>query len=33
MKLLRTVVVDKPLKDVFDYLSDFTTTTDWDPAP
>ncbi len=32
MKLLRTVVTDKPLKTVFDYLSDFTTTTDWDPG-
>jgi hypothetical protein len=32
MKLLRTVVVEKPLKAVFDYLSDFTTTTDWDPG-
>ncbi len=32
MKLLRTVVVDKPLKTVFDYLSDFTTTTHWDPG-
>jgi hypothetical protein len=32
MKLLRTVVVNKPLKAVFDYLSDFTTTTDWDPG-
>jgi hypothetical protein len=32
MKLVRTVVVDKPLKAVFDYLADFTTTTDWDPG-
>jgi len=32
MKLARTVVVDKPLQAVFDYLSDFTTTTDWDPG-
>jgi hypothetical protein len=32
MKLLKTVVVDKPLAAVFDYLSDFTTTTDWDPG-
>ena len=32
MKLSRTVVVDKPLKAVFDYLSDFTTTTEWDPG-
>lgn len=32
MELVRTVVVDKSLRDVFDYLSDFTTTTDWDPG-
>jgi uncharacterized protein YndB with AHSA1/START domain len=32
MKLHRTVVTDKPLARVFDYLSDFTTTTDWDPG-
>ena len=32
MKLLRTVVVSTPLRAVFDYLSDFTTTTDWDPG-
>jgi carbon monoxide dehydrogenase subunit G len=32
MKLLRTVIVSKPLQAVFDYLSDFTTTTDWDPG-
>ena len=32
MKLARTAVVEKPLDAVFDYLSDFTTTTDWDPA-
>lgn len=32
MTLLRTVVVSKPLKAVFDYLSDFTTTADWDPG-
>jgi hypothetical protein len=32
MKLLRTVVVSKPLRAVFEYLSDFTTTTDWDPG-
>jgi hypothetical protein len=32
MKLLKTVFVEKPLKAVFDYLSDFTTTTDWDPG-
>ena len=32
MKLLKTVVVEKPLDVVFSYLSDFTTTTDWDPG-
>ena len=32
MKLQKTVVVDKPLYAVFGYLSDFTTTTEWDPG-
>jgi uncharacterized protein YndB with AHSA1/START domain len=32
MKLSKTVVTDKPLGRVFDYLSDFTSTTDWDPG-
>ena len=32
MKLQKTVVADKPLDAVFGYLSDFTTTTDWDPG-
>jgi uncharacterized protein YndB with AHSA1/START domain len=32
MRLRKTVVTDKPLARVFDYLSDFTTTTDWDPG-
>jgi hypothetical protein len=32
VKLVRTVVTDKPLGAVFDYLSDFSTTTDWDPG-
>jgi hypothetical protein len=32
VKLRRSVIVEKPLKAVFDYLSDFTTTTDWDPG-
>lgn len=32
MKLLRTVVVNKPLGAVFGYLSDFTTSTEWDPG-
>jgi len=32
MRLQQTVVVDKPLEDVFAYLADFTTTTEWDPG-
>jgi carbon monoxide dehydrogenase subunit G len=32
MRLQKTVIVDKPLSAVFDYLSDFTTTTEWDPG-
>ena len=32
MKLKRTVTVQKPLDEVFAYLSDFTTTTEWDPG-
>ena len=32
MKLQKTVIVDKPLDTVFNYLSDFTTTTEWDPG-
>ena len=32
MKLLKTIVTGKPLDAVFSYLSDFTTTTDWDPG-
>jgi carbon monoxide dehydrogenase subunit G len=32
MRLQKTVVVDKPLDTVFGYLSDFTTTTEWDPG-
>jgi carbon monoxide dehydrogenase subunit G len=32
MRLQKTVVVDKPLDAVFDYLCDFTTTTHWDPG-
>ena len=32
MRLQKTVVVDKPLDAVFDYLCDFTTTTNWDPG-
>ncbi len=32
MKVQRIVRTGKPLTTVFDYLSDFTTTTDWDPG-
>jgi carbon monoxide dehydrogenase subunit G len=32
MRLQKTVVADKPPSAVFGYLSDFTTTTDWDPG-
>ncbi|HEV2935618.1 MAG TPA: SRPBCC family protein [Streptosporangiaceae bacterium] len=32
MKLHKIVLVDKPLNAVFGYLSDFTTTTEWDPG-
>ena len=32
MRLQKIVVVDAPLGKVFDYLSDFTSTTDWDPG-
>ena len=32
MRLQRTVTVQKPLDKVFAYLSDFTTTTAWDPG-
>jgi carbon monoxide dehydrogenase subunit G len=32
MRLQRTVVVDKTLEKVFAYLSDFTSTTEWDPG-
>jgi len=32
MRLQKTVVTDKPRDAVFDYLSDFTTTTEWDPG-
>lgn len=28
----RTVTVDRPLATVFDYLSDFTNTNEWDPG-
>jgi NAD(P)-dependent dehydrogenase (short-subunit alcohol dehydrogenase family) len=32
MQLRRTVITDKPIDAVFAYLSDFTTTTEWDPG-
>lgn len=32
MRLQLTVTVDKPVDKVFSYLSDFTTTTEWDPG-
>ena len=32
MKLHKTITVEKPLNKVFGYLSDFTTTTEWDPG-
>ncbi len=32
MKIQRTVTVDQPVEKVFAYLSDFTTTTEWDPG-
>lgn len=32
MQIQRTVTVDRPIDSVFAYLSDFTTTTEWDPG-
>ena len=32
MEMERTVPVDQPVDRVFAYLSDFTSTTDWDPG-
>jgi short-subunit dehydrogenase len=32
VQIRRTVAVTKPVDTVFDYLSDFTTTTQWDPG-
>lgn len=32
MQIRKTVAVEKPIGAVFDYLSDFTTTTEWDPG-
>ncbi len=32
MQIERTVRTDRPIGQVFDYLSDFTHTTEWDPG-
>jgi hypothetical protein len=32
MRIIRTVTADVPLSAAFDYLSDFTTSQEWDPA-
>ncbi|MEO7071201.1 MAG: SRPBCC family protein [Nostocoides sp.] len=32
MRIERTVTTDRPIETVFAYLSDFTTTTQWDPG-
>ena len=32
MRLERSVRVDIPVRRAFDYLADFTTTTEWDPG-
>ena len=32
MDIERSVTVDRPVDAVFAYLSDFTTTTEWDPG-
>ncbi len=32
MRVRRIVTVEKPMNRVFAYLSDFTTTTEWDPG-
>ena len=32
MRIERTVIVDVPVRRAFDYLADFTTTTEWDPG-
>lgn len=32
VQIRRTVAVARPVDTVFDYLSDFTTTTEWDPG-
>jgi uncharacterized protein YndB with AHSA1/START domain len=32
MRITRRVTVERPISEVFSYLSDFTTTTEWDPG-
>ena len=32
MKIVRTVATDRPMAEVFAYLSDFTSTEEWDPG-
>jgi uncharacterized protein YndB with AHSA1/START domain len=32
MEIVRSVTVDRPVERVFDFLSDFTTTNEWDPG-
>src|SRR5690606_19829282 len=32
MRILRTITVDVPRSAAFDFLSDFTTTMEWDPG-
>jgi carbon monoxide dehydrogenase subunit G len=32
MRIERTVTTDAPVETVYAYLSDFTTTTEWDPG-
>jgi carbon monoxide dehydrogenase subunit G len=32
MHVERTFMVDRPIEDVFDYLSDFEHTNEWDPG-
>lgn len=32
MELSRTVTTNAPIAEVFGYLADFTTTTEWDPG-
>jgi len=32
MQICRTMTTPAPVSDVFAYLADFTTTTEWDPG-